>query len=272
MSFEGYYNQLEKEEFDEWKDEKEKKLREQGILPEGFPIGQTLHPLTVKSYAKLGMDTPDNVYYASRRHLERMKQMLTEVKAKKGEKLEIKTTIPQVFRLKNKEDGKEYLAWSEHHEFKDPMDKTQKLDYDRCGSHEEAEGEIYTDAYGRTTRTELTGIKVVFDKEFSKKSFDELMQRQNTNGAQEFIIGFTKNRGKYALCSEEVRSIKCADDFKLGKFEELWELSRRGLSGTTASLSRLKQPISQDGANSLAKQERFYVNPNAISYVQETYQ
>ena len=160
MSFEGYYNQLEKEEFDEWKDEKQKKLKEQGILPEGYPIGQTLHPLTVKSYANLGMaDKLDNVYYASRRHLERMKQMLIEVKAKKGAKLDIQTTIPKVYRLKSKEDGKEYMAWSEIHEFKNPADRMEKIDYHHCGTHEEAEGEIYTDAYGRTTHTESEGDK-----------------------------------------------------------------------------------------------------------------
>ena len=117
----------------------------------------------------------------------------------------------------------------------------------------------------------LKGIKVVFDKEFSKKSFDELMQRHNTKGTQEFIIGFTKTNGKNTLCSGESRSIKNAEDFKLGKFEELWELSRRGLSGKDPSLHRLKQPVSEDGADSLEKQARFFVNPNSISYAQGSY-
>lgn len=116
----------------------------------------------------------------------------------------------------------------------------------------------------------------MFDKEWSTKAFEELMKQHQGDPKQtEYVIGFTKTHGKGSSIvsnEEKPRCIKCADDFKLGKFEELWELSRRGLSRTEPSLSRLKQPISQDGANSLAKQERFFVNPNAISYVQETYQ
>ena len=57
---------------------KEKRDRKKGILPEGYPFGDTLHPKTVKSYAKLGLDTPDSVYYASRRPAERMLKMHRE--------------------------------------------------------------------------------------------------------------------------------------------------------------------------------------------------
>jgi hypothetical protein len=165
MSFEGYYKQQEEEDFNEWKDEKEKKLREQGILPEGYPIGQTLHPLTVKSYAKLGMDTPDNVYYASRRHLERMKQMLTSLAVEKGEKFDITKTITRVYRLKNKDNDKEYLTWNETLSFKDRMDNLHTLDYSRCGTHPEPIGNIRKDINGKILVGEVTSIKVCFDKE-----------------------------------------------------------------------------------------------------------
>jgi hypothetical protein len=56
------------------------------------------------------------------------------------------------------------------------------------------------------------------------------------------------------------------------KFEELWELGRRALSGTEPSLGRLKNPISEDPGISEVKRERFFINPTAISYAQKTYQ
>jgi hypothetical protein len=274
-NIENEYNQQEEEKYEEFRDWKERHDREKGILPEGYPIGETLHPKTVKSYAKLGLDTPDSVYYASRRATERMKKMLTSLAAERGEKFEVKKTITRVYRLKNKDNGKEFLAWNEILSFTDKMDNPHSIDYSRCGTHEEAVGNIRKDINGRLLGGEVTGIKVVFDTAWSPKEFESLMkQHQGESKQTEFMIGFTKNHGKNSLYSEgdKLRSIKCAEDFKVGKFEELWELSRRALSGTEPSLSRLKQPISQDGANSLAKQERFYVNPNAISYVQETYQ
>jgi hypothetical protein len=53
-----------------------------------------------------------------------------------------------------------------------------------------------------------------------------------------------------------------------GKFEELVELGRRGLSGTTPSLKKLLQPVSEDPNISLAKKERGYLDPSKISYSQ----
>jgi hypothetical protein len=273
-SIENEYKQQQDEDYEEYLEFKEKRDREKGILPEGYPIGETLHPKTVKSYTKLGLNTPDSVYYASRRPTERMKKMLTALAAEKGEKFEVKKTITKVCRLKNKDNGKEYLTWSEHLEFKDRMDNIHTLDYDRCGTHEEATGRVYKDINGAITRSEVTGINVVFDKEFSPKAFEELMkQNQGEPKQSEFVVGFTKNHGKNSLCSTEdkLRSVKCADDFKLGNFQELWELSRRGLSGTEPSLSRLSQPISEDPASSEAKKERGYISPSQISYSQTSY-
>jgi hypothetical protein len=65
-SIENEYRQQQGEDYQEYLEFKEKRDRKKGILPEGYPIGDTLHPKTVKSYAKLGLDTPDSVYYASR--------------------------------------------------------------------------------------------------------------------------------------------------------------------------------------------------------------
>lgn len=48
-------------------------------------------------------------------------------------------------------------------------------------------------------------------------------------------------------------------------------MAERGLSGTTPSLDKLKQPVAEDPNNSLHKKARGYINPNAISYVQTTY-
>ena len=145
----------------------------------------------------------------------------------------------------------------------------------RCGTHEEAIGNVRKDIHMKVIGGEVTGIKVVFDKEWSPKEFDSLMkQHQGEPKLTAYVIGFTKNHGKNSLHSEgdKIYSIKNAEDFKLGKFEELWELGRRALSGTEPSLSRLKNPISEDPATSEVKRERFFINPNAISYAQKTYQ
>ena len=93
-SIENEYNQQQDEDYQEFLEFKERRDREKGVLPEGYPIGETLHSKTVKSYAKLGLDTPDSVYFASRRPAERMKKMLTSLAAEKGEKFEVKKLYP----------------------------------------------------------------------------------------------------------------------------------------------------------------------------------
>ena len=77
-SIENEYRQQQGDDYQEYLEFKEKMDRKKGILPEGYPFGDTLHSKTVKSYAKLGLDTPDSVYYASRRPAERMLKMHRE--------------------------------------------------------------------------------------------------------------------------------------------------------------------------------------------------
>ena len=90
----------------------------------------------------------------------------------KGEKFEVKKTITRVYRLKNKDNGKEFLTWNEHIEFKDRMDNLHTLDYSRCGTHEEAIGNVSKDMNMKVIGGEVTGINVIFDKEWSTKEFE----------------------------------------------------------------------------------------------------
>lgn len=274
-SIENEYKQQEEEDYQEYLDFKEKRDREKGILPEGYPIGDTLHPLTVKSYTKLGLDTPDSVYYASRRPTERMLKMCKALAVEKGQKFEPKKTITRVYRLKNKDNGKEFMAWNELIEFNDRMDNLHTLDYSRCGTHEEAIGDVRKDINMKVIGGVVKSIKVVFDKEWSTKEFEALMkQHQGEPKQTAYVIGFTKNHGKNSLYSEgdKLWSIKNADDFKTAKHEDLIQLSQRGLSGPEPSLKKLSNPISEDPKNSLYKLERGYISPSAISYNQKTYQ
>ena len=86
-SLENEYKQMQHEDYEEYLAFKEKRDREKGILPEGYPIGDTLHEKTVKSYTKLGLDTPDTVYFASRRPTERMLKMCKAISS--GERTEV---------------------------------------------------------------------------------------------------------------------------------------------------------------------------------------
>jgi hypothetical protein len=180
-----------------------------------------------------------------------------------------------VYRLKDKNSGKEFMTWNEHLEFRDRMDNIHTLDYSRCGLHELAIGDVRKDIRMKVIWGEVTGIKLVFDKEWSPKVFEELMKQHQREPKQtDYVIGFTKNTGRNSHYSEgdKIYSISNAQDFKTAKFEELWELGRRGLSGTEPSISRLQNPISEDPVTSEVKRERFYTNPYAISYTQKTYQ
>jgi hypothetical protein len=172
----NWNKQQQEEDYQEYLDFKEKRDREKGILPEGYPIGDTLHERTVKSYAKLGLDTPDSVYYASRRPTERMLKMCKALAAEKGEKFEVTKTITRVYWLKDKNSGKEFMTWNEYLEFADRMDNIHTLDYSRCGVHPEAIGNVRRDIHMKVIGGEVTGIKQVFDKEWSTKAFEELMK------------------------------------------------------------------------------------------------
>jgi hypothetical protein len=130
--------------------------------------------------------------------------MLTALAAEKGEKFEVTKIITRAYRLQNKDNRKEFLTWNESLSFKDRMDNIHTLDYSRCGTHEEAIGNIRKDINGKITGAEVTGIKVVFDKEWSTKAFEELMkQHQGEPKETEYVIGLAKNRGKDALYSQE---------------------------------------------------------------------
>ena len=50
-SIENEYNQMEQDNYEEFLEFKEWRDRERGIV-EGSPIGDTLHPKTIKSYSK----------------------------------------------------------------------------------------------------------------------------------------------------------------------------------------------------------------------------
>ena len=181
-----------------------------------------------------------------------------------------------MYRLKDKDTGKEYLAWNETLSFSDRMDNNHSVSYDFCGTHPEAIGNVRKNVNGKVLGGEVTGTKQVFDKPWSTKSFEELMkQHQGEEKETAYNIGFAKTRGKSSVVSnsDKLYSIKNAQDFKQAKFEELWELGRRGLSDATCrpSLSKLSQPISEDPAISLVKQERGYINPSQISYSQGSY-
>ena len=176
-SIENEYNQKQEEDYQEFLEFKERRDRAKGILPEGYAIGETLHPKTVKSYTKLGLPTPDSVYFASRRPTERMLKMHRALAIEKGEKFEVTKTIHTCYRLKDKENGKEHMVWNESLSFKDRMDNVHTLDYSHCGTHPEAIGNVRKDIHMKVIGGEVTGINNVFDKEWSPKAFEELMKR-----------------------------------------------------------------------------------------------
>ena len=90
----------------------------------------------------------------------------------------------------------------------------------------------------------------------------------------QFAISITKTKGNGSVfaSSEMLFSVKNAEDFVNGKFDELVELGRRGLSTSISSLSKLKQPVSEAPNISPLKKERGYISPTAISYNQTSYQ
>ena len=126
------------------------------------------------------------------------------------------------------------MAWNKRIEFNDRMDNPHNIEYSYCGTHPEAVGNVRKNVNGKVLRGEVTGIKQVFDKQWSTKAFEDLM-KQHQGGEKEtsYNIGFAKTHGKSSILSKEekVYAIKNSEDFKLEKFEDLWELGRRGLSG-----------------------------------------
>lgn len=79
-------------------------------------------------------------------------------------------------------------------------------------------------------------------------------------GPPELIVGYTNSIvGAKSVYSsgDRIYSIRNLDDFKIGDFDDLFQLGQRALSTTTPSLGRLKQPISEDPNSSVIKQQRF---------------
>ena len=196
-----------------------------------------------------------------------MIRMLTELD---GKMPEIKSTITRVMRLKDQSSGKEDLVYNKHLEFNDKNGNLRTLDYTNYNSHEEAEGIVRRNIHHEITESEVKGVKIVFDELWNKNKFEQLGSNEGT----ELIIGYTKTKGKnssvYSI--DKSYSIKNAEDFKTGKFEDLIQLAQRGLSSTEPSLKKLAQPVSEDPITSLYKKERGYISPSAISYNQRSYQ
>jgi hypothetical protein len=146
------------------------------------------------------------------------------------------------------------------------------LDYDYCGSHEEAVGEKKRDNNYKIIGTEVTSIKIVFDIPWSKAEFEKIVKENNSGNKIDFCIGFTRYKGKgRSPSSDKTYSVKSAEDFKTGTFDQLLELGRRALSGTEPSLNKLQNPISEDPNISEVKRERGYLSPDKISYSQTSY-
>lgn len=230
-SIENRFREHQEDEYAEFLEFKEKKMREKGILPDGSPLGDSVHRDTIKSYAKLRLPVPDTVRLATLRPHERMKRIVLELKGR----LDIQTTITKVCRLKDKGTGKEFIVWDRHEQIKDMNDNTRSADYSYCGTHQKVEGIVHRNAAGEITNSEVTEYHTTFEKEFSKKSFEEVMKQRNGEGNTEYVIAYTKNKGKNAVVSKQDKqyAIKCAQDFVNGKFEELWELGARALGDTT---------------------------------------
>ncbi|MGI8831518.1 MAG: hypothetical protein ACR2IS_02640 [Nitrososphaeraceae archaeon] len=265
------YNEHQEEEYAEFLEFKEKRNRELGLQVDGSPLGDSVHKGTIKSYEKLKQSVPDTVRLATLRPGDRMLRMITEMK---GKPPEIKTSIRRILRLKDKKTGKESLVYDKHLEFNDLNGNLHTLDYDNCNCHEEAEGRVLRDHSYKITGSEITGVKVVFDKEWSKAEFDKLLKTDVAEGkGTDFAISFTKTKGKGSVyaASDMLFSVKNGEDMVNGKFDELVELGRRGLSTITPSLSKPKQPVSEDPNISLFKKERGYISPSAISYNQTSY-
>ena len=267
-SIENQYNEHQEEQYAEFLEFKEKRNRELGLQVDGSPLGDSVHKGTIKSYQKLKQPVPDNVRLATLRPNERMLKQITELK---GKLPEIRTTIPKVLRLKDKESGKEFLVYDKHIEFNDLNGNPHHSDYTNCNSHPEAEGRVLRDNTYKITGSEITGIKNVYDQPWSKAEFEKLLETDANKGkGTQFAISYTKPKGGSSVYNEKEMcfSVKNAEDFANGKFEELVELGRRGLSGTTPSLKKLLQHVSEDPNISLLKKERGYLDPSKISYSQ----
>jgi hypothetical protein len=266
-SIEREFSEHTDQEFQEFLEFKEKRLREKGLLGDGSPLGDSVHKDTLKSYNKLKLSVPDSVRLASLRPYERAKRMFLELK---NGKLDIQTVITSIFRLKDKNTGKEYLVWNKRESFKDNNDNVRRAEYMYCGCHQEVKGTVHRNVKGEVSNSEITDYITIFDKEFNKKNLDELLKQ--SNGDTSFKIAHTKNTGKNAVVSNADRqfAIKNIEDFT-GKWNEVWELGERGLSGGEPSLGRLAQPIAEDGMNSLHKRQRGYLSPDKISYTQTSY-
>ena len=269
-SIENQYNEQQEDQYAEFLEFKEKRNRELGLQVDGSPLGDSVHKLTIKSYQKLKQPVPDSVRLATLRPNEKMLKQITELK---GKLPEIKTTITKVMRLLDKETSKQYLIFDKTIEFLDLNGNVHRSDYINNLCHPEAEGRVLRNPQYQITGSEITGIKNVYDQPWSKAEFEKLLETDVNKGkGTQFIISYAKPKGGGSTYNEKEMcfSIKNAEDFAIGKFEELVELGRRALSGTTPSLKKLLQPISEDSNISLEKKSRGYIDPSKISFSQGT--
>ncbi|CAN5306810.1 hypothetical protein BH18THE2_BH18THE2_09240 [soil metagenome] len=272
QSQEEAYADFQENEEEEYEKFKEERLRKIGIDPNASPLGDSVHPKTTKSYAALGTQPPDTPYLVSRRPHERLKRMLTEM----GKPPKIQMTINSVSRLKDNDTGKEYLTYAYTEVFEDRNGNEKRIHYTNVGVHEIITGHKQRNLNtGEVIGTEITGKKIVFDIEWSPKEFDKLMKKHST-GTTEMLVGFARTKGSLnsrAVYSNDspIYSIKNIEDFRDGKFEDLYQLGQRALSTLQPSLSKLSQPVAEDPKNSLHKLERGYILPSAVSYSQTSY-
>lgn len=186
------YKAYQEDDYQEYLEFKEKRDRAKGILPDGSILGDSVHPLTEKSYNKLDKPVPDSVRLATLRPNERMLRMLTEM----GKKPEVKTTISRVYRLRDKDTGKEYMLWNKQLEFLDKNEGLRTLSYDYCGYHPEVRGEIKRGANYKIIGSEITEYRNIYDKVWSTKAFDELLKENNSDKIPSLGISYTKPKGK----------------------------------------------------------------------------
>jgi hypothetical protein len=229
-----------------------------GIDPYASIIGETLHPKTTKSYETLNLQPDDNVYYASRRHLERSKRNMVGLNTDMNKPTEIDTTITRIIRLKDKNTNKEFLTYDYTENWEDQNGNKNEVHYMNAGVHETVEGKKLRDLRTHAiTGVEVSGKKIVFDIPFSKKNVEDILKKHTTTNFKSHLYIATA-RTKGALHGRSVFTqedhmyvIRNIDDFKNGSYDDLKQLGERGLSTEKPSLHRLKSPVLSDPPESL---------------------
>jgi hypothetical protein len=263
------------EQFLEWKRSKAKAA---GLRVNESPLGDSVHKDTLKSYHKLGMEPDDTVRYATLRPGERMLHgiELTKNKAAKTWKI-----LRSVIRVKDENTNDEYMLTSYALYFKKLNGDLTKLEYSD-GKHEEVRGKRVMDHNYHVKNAVIEEKLVILDTPWDSKKFVAMLAENTKNIAElkpleqrkerfnlEFIVGIAGRKGVDR--NKPAYSIKNSKDFETGKFDELYQLGQRALSGIEPSLKKLSQPIAEDPRQSLYKRERGYLTPDKISYNQQSY-